>query len=216
MNYHDTKESQEEGSKVPELKDNTNRGIKNLSSLPPTIESVKTVMRRVKAIRKKLSQIARQEKLGNKNLTEDQRNKIARKAPLAKELKDLDAWLLLSPELVEEETNRIEAKKKSLEKKNIKDLKKASAEGKKRDDKKQNGRMVCELCSVELDSAEDYKAHLQSKRHKKTLQRKPRAKAHTGQSERPSPATKAVDIKTPNVAYSQSWLCCACGMCIHF
>ena len=85
---------------------------KILCSKTPTSQSVRVILRRVKAIRKKLMQISRLEKLDAKKLTGDQKIKIERKALLSTELKELDAWLLLSPELVDAETKRKELLKK--------------------------------------------------------------------------------------------------------
>ena len=197
---HDVPSSRELRGQVSAKLGSTDGGkeeVKKLCSQTPTADSVKTVMRRVKAIRKKLSQIARQEKLNKKTLTEEQKNKIARKAPLAKDLKDLEAWLLLSPELVEEETNRKEAKKKYIEKDNIKKLKKVSHQGKK--ETLDGTRKACELCSVELDSADDYQAHLQSKRHKKAIQRQ-RGKGNGADvtSSQVVPSKKRQEQKTPS------------------
>ena len=72
----------------------------------------------MKTTRKKLTAIARQEKVPRKKLSEEQIVKIARKTQLAKELKDMEEWLLLSPELVEEERRRKELRKKEFEQKN--------------------------------------------------------------------------------------------------
>ena len=84
---------------------------KLLCSKKPTTQSVRAVMRRVKGIRKKLMQICKLEEEKNKELTVEQKMKIQRKSTLSDELKELEAWLELSPDLVAVEENERVAKK---------------------------------------------------------------------------------------------------------
>ena len=72
-------------------------------------------MRRIKGIRKKLTQISKLEKEKDKELTVEQKAKIQRKSSLSDELRELDAWLALSPDLVaEEKTKKSQRKEGSV------------------------------------------------------------------------------------------------------
>ena len=56
-------------------------------------------------------QISKLEEEKNKELTVEQKMKIQRKSTLSDELKELEAWLELSPDLVAEEENEKSRKK---------------------------------------------------------------------------------------------------------
>ena len=165
---------------------------KILCSKTPTSQSVRVILRRVKAIRKKLMQISRLEKLDAKKLTGDQKIKIERKALLSTELKELDAWLLLSPELVDAETKRKELlKKDNLHQDVSRELNFAdSMKIKKIDMNKKNkykgnsgeclfkmekvsaagsATRFCTICNVELMDEAAYQSHVGGKRHKKQM-----------------------------------------------
>ena len=150
---------------------------KDLCALPPTQASVQTVLRRVKTTRKKLAVIARQEKIPRKNLSEEQIVKIARKTQLAKELKDLEEWLLLSPELVEEERRRKELRKKKFEQDNIEKNKQSIQAASEHGRLKvavnigSTGGQLCKMCNVELVDDAALLVHNNSKRHKKEAQK---------------------------------------------
>ena len=58
-------------------------------------------------------QISKLEEEKNKELTVEQKMKIQRKSTLSDELKELEAWLELSPDLVAEEEKRKRVAKKN-------------------------------------------------------------------------------------------------------
>ena len=137
-------------------------------------------------------QICKLEEEKNKELTVEQKMKIQRKSTLSDELKELEAWLELSPDLVAEEEKRKESQKKMIasrqgvaQKNNTPTSITEKADNNKAlirvgrgiskphiNSKFSSTAYVCKICSVEFMDEKAYQSHLNGKRHKKQMQKK--------------------------------------------
>ena len=136
-------------------------------------------------------QISKLEEEKNKELTVEQKMKIQRKSTLSDELKELEAWLELSPDLVAEEEKRKESQKMIASQQGVAQKNNTPTSiTEKADNNKALIRVgrsiskphinskfsstayVCKLCSVEFMDENAYQSHLNGKRHKKQMQKK--------------------------------------------
>ena len=110
-----------------------------MAQKPPTAHRISVIMRRARAIRKKLAKISQLEELSE--LSKEQKLKLSSRAALEEELEQLNVAMAKSPDLVQQEENRREG---------------AEAES-----------TVCTICNLTFNDSSSLSAHLSGKRHKK-------------------------------------------------
>ena len=112
----------------------------------PTAHRISVIMRRARAIRKKLAKISQLE-ASSLELSKEQKLKLSSRAALEEELEQLNVAMAKSPDLVQQEENRREGKKKEAES------------------------TVCTICNLTFNDSSSLSAHLSGKRHKKMLKK---------------------------------------------